>query len=69
MQKLTVKGIINTEKCFIRKAGLRYHVDLHVTIDANTTVKEGHRLAHEVNDALKKEIPELGKILVHIEPN
>ncbi len=66
---LTVKGIINTEKCFIRKAGLRYHVDLHVTIDANTTVKEGHRLAHEVNDALKKEIPELGKILVHIEPN
>ncbi len=66
---LTVKGIINTEKCFVRKAGMRYHVDLHVTIDANTTVKEGHRLAHEVNDILKKEIPELGKILVHIEPN
>jgi len=66
---LKVKGIINTEKCFIRKAGMRYHVDLHVTIDANTTVKEGHRLAHEVNDVLKKEIPELGNILVHIEPN
>ena len=65
----TVKGIIDTEKCFIRKAGMKYHVDLHVTIDANTTVKEGHRLAHELNNTLKKEIPELANVLVHIEPS
>ena len=65
----TVDGIIDTEKCFIRKAGMRYHVDLHAVVDANISVKEGHELAHKLQDALKKEIPLLGNILIHIEPN
>jgi len=64
-----VSGIIATEKCFVRKIGMKYHVDLHVTIDANTTVKEGHRLAHELSNTLKKHIPELANVLIHIEPN
>jgi cation diffusion facilitator family transporter len=65
----SVDGIIDTEKCFIRKAGMKYHVDLHAVVDANITVKEGHELAHKLQDALKKDIPELGNVLIHIEPN
>ena len=65
----TVNGIIDTEKCFIRKAGMRYHVDLHAVVDADISVKEGHELAHNLQDALKKEIPVLGNILIHIEPD
>ena len=64
-----VSGVIDTEKCLIRKAGMRYHVDLHVTVDANITVKEGHDIAHDLKDFLKKEMPELGNILIHVEPN
>ena len=66
---LTVEGIIDTEKCFIRKAGMKYHVDLHAIVDGNSTVKEGHDLAHKLKDTLKTEIIELGHILIHIEPN
>ena len=66
---LTVKGIKGTEKCFIRKAGMKYHVDLHAIVDANITVKEGHEIAHNVKDTLRKEILELGHVLIHIEPN
>lgn len=64
-----VEGIIDTEKCFIRKAGMKYHVDLHAIVSANITVKEGHMLSHKLKDTLKREIPEIGQILIHIEPN
>ncbi|MEZ0007870.1 cation diffusion facilitator family transporter [Flavobacterium sp. 28YEA47A] len=66
---LTSTGIIGTEKCYVRKAGMKYHVDLHAIVDANITVKEGHDLAHRLSDTLHREIPQLGHILVHIEPN
>jgi len=66
---LTSKGIIGTEKCYVRKAGMKYHVDLHAIVDANITVKEGHDLAHRLSDTLHREIPQLGHILIHIEPN
>ena len=64
-----VKGVIDTEKCFIRKAGMKYHVDLHATVDANLTVKEGHDIAHLLKDTLRAKIPQLGHVLIHIEPN
>jgi cation diffusion facilitator family transporter len=64
-----VEGIIDTEKCFIRKAGMKYHVDLHAIVDANISVKAGHDLAHKLKDTLREEILELGHVLIHIEPN
>lgn len=66
---LEVDGIIGTEKCFIRKAGMKFHVDLHAIVDGNISVKEGHLLAHNLQDALQNDIPELGHVLIHIEPN
>lgn len=66
---LKVDGIVGTEKCFIRKAGMQYHVDLHAIVNANITVKEGHLLSHTLKDTLREAIPELGHVLIHIEPN
>jgi cation diffusion facilitator family transporter len=63
-----VDGVVNTEKCFIRKAGMKYHVDLHAIVNANLTVREGHGISHALKDTLKEEIPELGQVLIHIEP-
>ena len=66
---LEVKGVENTEKCFIRKAGMKYHVDLHAIVNANITVREGHDISHLLKDTLRAEIPELGHVLIHIEPS
>jgi cation diffusion facilitator family transporter len=63
-----VDGIMDTEKCFIRKAGLKYHVDLHAIVDGNISVREGHRLAHILENTLRSRIRNLGHILIHIEP-
>ena len=64
-----VKGVIDTEKCFIRKSGMKFHVDLHAIVDSEITVKSGHDIAHKLKDYLRKEIPNLGHVLIHIEPN
>ncbi|MFZ1791491.1 MAG: cation diffusion facilitator family transporter [Saprospiraceae bacterium] len=66
---VTVPGIIGTEKCYIRKAGMKYQVDLHAIVDGNITVSEGHRLAHDLQDSLMEQIPGIAHIIIHIEPD
>ncbi len=66
---LTVDGIVGTEKCFVRKSGMLYQVDLHATVLADITVKQGHDIAHDLKDTLRREIPQLGHVLIHIEPS
>lgn len=65
---LTVPGVKGTEKCLVRKNGMYYLVDLHALVDPNINVKEGHRIAHDLQDALIEAIPNIDKVLVHIEP-
>lgn len=66
---LTVEGVVATEKCFIRKSGMNYHVDLHALVSATITVEHGHEIAHRLKDTLRKDIPQLGHVLIHIEPS
>lgn len=68
-RSVEVEGIVGTEKCFIRKAGMKYYVDLHAIVSAYISVKEGHDISHQLKDHLQREIPNLENILIHIEPN
>lgn len=68
-KSIEIQGVLGTEKCFVRKAGMYYHVDLHVIVNGKISVKEGHNIAHKLKDYLKNEIPNLGHVLIHIEPN
>ena len=68
-ESIKVKGVVGTEKCFIRKAGMKYHVDLHAIVDGEISVKKGHDIAHNLKDYLRNKIPNLGHVLIHIEPD
>ncbi len=68
-KSLEVEGVKATEKCYIRKAGMRFHVDLHATVDSEISVKAGHAISHDLKDHLQKELPNLGQVLIHIEPD
>ncbi len=65
----TVDGIAGTEKCYVRKAGMKYLIDLHATVDASLTVREGHDISHRLKDALTRQLPQLGYVIIHIEPH
>jgi cation diffusion facilitator family transporter len=64
-----VDGVVDTEKCFIRKTGMAFWVDLHLIVNGNLTVKEGHKIAHDVKDKIRAELPEIAEILMHVEPD
>ena len=66
---LRVEGAIAIEKCFARKTGLRFHVDLHLEVDPNLTVSESHEIAGAVKTAVKTHVSWVEDVLVHVEPH
>ncbi len=64
-----VPGVIGLDKCFVRKMGFDYYVDLHVIVDANLPVREAHKIGHDVKDQLRRQYSRIRDVLVHIEPD
>jgi divalent metal cation (Fe/Co/Zn/Cd) transporter len=65
---MRVEGARGIEKCFARKTGLRYHVDLHLEVDPDLTVRESHEIARSVKNTIKTELEWVEDVLVHVEP-
>ncbi len=63
-----VPGALGVEKCFARKTGLRYHVDLHLEVDPQMTVWQSHEIAHEVRQRILQKLNWVADVLVHVEP-
>lgn len=65
---LSVPGAQGIEKCFARRTGLRYHVDLHLEVNPEMTVRASHEIASRVKKAVKDNLPWVADVLVHVEP-
>ena len=61
-------GIRGIDKVWVRKLGMRLMIDMHIEVDPDLSVQEGHRLAHEVKDKLQSELPQVRDVMVHVEP-
>jgi cation diffusion facilitator family transporter len=62
-------GVRGVEKCFARKTGLKYHVDLHLEVDPEMTVRQSHDIAHQVRLRILKRLDWVADVLVHVEPS
>jgi cation diffusion facilitator family transporter len=65
---MIVPGARGVEKCFARKTGLRYHVDLHLEVDPEMSVRDSHEIARAVKNAIKAHVRWVEDVLVHVEP-
>ncbi len=63
-----IPGVEETEKCYVRKMGMMYHVDLHIGVIGSISVEKGHDIAHLAKNELLQQIPEIADVLIHIEP-
>jgi len=63
-----VPGVRGVEKCYARKTGLQYHVDLHLEVDPEITVRQSHVIATQVRIVIKETLPWVADVLVHVEP-
>jgi cation diffusion facilitator family transporter len=64
----SVPGVLNIDKCLVRKMGLEFYVDLHVGVDETISVRSGHTIAHQVKDAIRRTDSRIADVLVHVEP-
>ena len=69
MAGLTVPGVLGIEKCFARKTGLKWHVDLHLEVDPAMSVYESHEIATRVKEKIRSEVDWVADVLVHVEPH
>lgn len=64
-----VEGVVGTEKCYVRKAGISFHVDLHLIVDGEISVRDGHDIAHNLKNEIQQQLPEISDVLIHVEPD
>lgn len=64
----SVPGVQLIDKCRVLKSGLSLLVDIHVHIDGQLSVRDGHAISHAVKDALVGAPLAVSDVSVHIEP-
>ena len=65
---MKVEGVKSIHAVRTRKLGPGLHVDLHVLVDGNVTVREGHGISEEVKKELVDKGPNIFDVVVHLEP-
>jgi len=68
MIAVRVPGVLGLDKCYVRKMGFSFYVDLHTVVAGDMTVREGHLLSHKVEDEIRRALPQIAEVLVHVEP-
>jgi cation diffusion facilitator family transporter len=66
---LGVPGALGIEKCYARKTGLQWHVDLHLEVDPAMSVYDSHEIATQVKERIRLQLDWVADVLVHVEPH
>jgi cation diffusion facilitator family transporter len=65
---MSVPGVSNPHRARIRKIASRWDIDLDIEVRADMTVHAAHEISEKVEKAVRKAIPDVYDIMVHIEP-
>ena len=63
-----VEGVRDVHDLKVRLAGGRYHMELHVAVDGALSVLQGHAIAKEVESCLRRQIPRVAQVIIHVDP-
>lgn len=66
---LNTEGVTSIHALRTRYVGPGLQVDLHVMVDGNLSVRQGHDIAGAVKRRLKEAGPNIVDVLVHVEPD
>ncbi len=65
---MNVKGVKSTHAIRTRRLGSHLFIDLHILVEPELTVREGHRISEDVKEQLLDNGPEVLDVVVHLEP-
>ena len=65
---MSVDGVIDTHDLRVRTSGGLYQMEIHIVVDGQLTVTEGHRIAKAVERRLLEDVDDLDRTIVHVDP-
>ncbi len=64
-----VDGVQHCHDVKVRTSGGQYHVHVHITVDRDLRVHQGHRIAEQVERCLLDAFDDMGEVIVHVDPS
>lgn len=64
----SVQGVRSVHSLRTRYLGSSIGVDLHIVVDPEITVVQGHEIGDEVEAQMKAQLPEVCEVLIHLDP-
>lgn len=65
---LAIDGVHSIDSIQTRLFGDKFHIDIEISVDEDTTLIEGHKIAHCVEDAIKENFQNVKRCMVHVNP-
>lgn len=65
---LSIKGVETCHKVRSRGRPDDIHIDLHVQVSPGMHIENAHKISFALEEAIKKQIPEVTDVVVHMEP-
>ena len=65
---MEVEGVKNVHAVRTRKFGSFLYIDMHIRVDSELTVREGHNISECVKERLVSKGPDILDVVIHIEP-
>jgi cation diffusion facilitator family transporter len=63
-----VEGVLEEHDLKVRSSGGMYHLHIHITVEGELTVRQGHAIAKEVERCLLADIENVGEVIIHVDP-
>ncbi len=63
-----VRGVTNPHSARIRRIASRYDIDLDVEVAPSMTVYEAHEIIEQLENEIRKAIPDIYVVTIHMEP-
>lgn len=64
-----IEGIRHIGQVRVQPLGGRFRMDMSVAVDGSSSVDDAHTLAHEVEDAILRDMADITEVHVHVEPH
>jgi len=65
---LSVNGVVDTHDLRVRTSGGFYQMEIHIVVDGQLTVSEGHKIAKTVEGCLFEDVGNFDRIIIHVDP-
>ena len=65
---LSVNGVVDTHDLRVRTSGGKYQMEIHIVVDGQQTVLEGHKIAKAVEGCLVEDVGNFDSITIHVDP-